>query len=45
MNNNLPWVFGGLYDGWYNGKLDDIAIWNRALTAEEISKIYKGVGF
>lgn len=45
MNNNLPWVFGGLYDGWYNGKLDDIAIWNRALNQEEISKIYKGEGF
>ncbi|MCZ8159545.1 MAG: hypothetical protein O9275_02130, partial [Microcystis sp. LE19-196.1B] len=29
----------------FKGKLDDIAIWNRALTADEISKIYKGEGF
>ena len=27
------------------GSLDDIAIWNRVLTAEEISKIYKGEKF
>jgi iron-sulfur cluster repair protein YtfE (RIC family) len=28
-----------------NGKMDDIAIWDRALTADEISKIYKGEKF
>lgn len=27
------------------GKLDDIGIWNRALTADEILKIYNGTGF
>jgi len=27
------------------GKLDDIAIWSRALTADEILKIYNGTGF
>jgi cell division protein FtsB len=27
------------------GELDDIAVWNRALTADEISKIYKGEKF
>jgi iron-sulfur cluster repair protein YtfE (RIC family) len=29
----------------FQGKIDDIAIYNRALTAEEISKIYKGEKF
>ena len=29
----------------FNGTIDDIAIWNRVLTAEEISKIYRGDGF
>ena len=28
-----------------NGSLDDIAIYNRALTADEILKIYNGTGF
>lgn len=32
------------YDA-FNGKLDDISIWNRALTAAEISKIHKGEKF
>jgi hypothetical protein len=27
------------------GKMDDIGIWNRVLTAEEVSKIYLGQGF
>lgn len=29
----------------FQGKVDDIAIWNRALTADEISKIYNGEKF
>jgi hypothetical protein len=29
----------------FQGTIDDIAIWNRSLTAEEISKIYKGEKF
>ena len=29
----------------FNGKLDDIGIWNRALTAQEITKIYNGEKF
>jgi archaellum component FlaC len=28
-----------------DGKIDDVAIWNRELTAEEISKIFKGEKF
>ena len=31
---------GGIYGG-FNGKLDDIGFWNRALTATEILKIYE----
>ncbi|MFC5193626.1 LamG-like jellyroll fold domain-containing protein [Algoriphagus aquatilis] len=29
----------------FDGIFDDLGFWNRALTAEEISKIYKGEGF
>lgn len=29
----------------FKGSIDDVAIWNRALTAEEILKIYNGTGF
>lgn len=35
---------GGIYGG-FNGKLDDIGFWNKALTADEISKIYRGEKF
>jgi len=27
---------------WHNGKLDDIGIWNRALTQQEITNLYNG---
>jgi hypothetical protein len=45
MNNNANLIFGSLfYDGAYgdfhNGKLDDIGIWNRALTDCEIQNLY-----
>lgn len=30
---------------YYHGKLDDLAVWNRTLTADEVSKIYKGEKF
>jgi hypothetical protein len=42
-NNTLPVRFGGRpADGWhpFNGDLDDIGIWNRALTACEIQDLY-----
>jgi peptidoglycan hydrolase CwlO-like protein len=29
----------------FSGNIDDVAIWNRTLTAEEVSKIYLGQGF
>jgi hypothetical protein len=41
--NTLPVRFGGRpVDGWhpFNGDLDDIGIWNRALTACEIQDLY-----
>ena len=42
-NNTLPVRFGGRpSDGWhpFNGALDDIGIWNRALSACEIQDLY-----
>ena len=45
-SNNLDWEIGGFYgSNWYKGLVDDLAIWNRVLTADEISKIYKGEKF
>jgi hypothetical protein len=29
----------------FQGEIDDLGVWNRALTAAEISKIYKGEKF
>jgi uncharacterized coiled-coil DUF342 family protein len=51
--NNLDYYIGIYGSGreispsWYPflGKIDDIAIWNRSLTSEEILKIFKGDGF
>lgn len=44
VNNNFTWKIGGKYDPnlnyWYNGKIDDLAIWNRALTPQEINSLY-----
>jgi hypothetical protein len=31
------------YPNWYSGKLDDLAIWNRVLTATEITNLYNEV--
>jgi hypothetical protein len=43
--NTLPLMFGmdrpGIVD-YANGKLDDIGIWNRALTQQEITDLYNG---
>jgi hypothetical protein len=41
-NNNILWKIGGLYDDWYYGKIDDIGIWNRTLTEQEILNLYNG---
>ena len=42
-NTSFPFVVGG--SGWSNlhyfmGKIDDIGVWNRALTQQEISQLY-----
>ena len=39
-NNQFLWKIGGFYNSWYNGKIDDIGIWNRALTQDEITNLY-----
>jgi hypothetical protein len=45
--NNFLWKIGGQYEGnsWFNGKIDDIGIWNRALNETEISGLYNGVNY
>jgi len=30
---------------WFNGKIDDIGIWNRTLTQQEITAMYNGVNY
>ena len=42
--NNYLWKIGGSYEGnlWYNGKIDDIGIWNRALSQEEVLSLHNG---
>lgn len=40
-SNHFLWKIGGLYNQWFHGKIDDIGLWNRVLTQEEISAIYK----
>ncbi|MDA9595645.1 hypothetical protein N9R90_00595 [Flavobacteriaceae bacterium] len=43
-SNNYMWKIGGKYepssDHWFNGKIDDLAIWDRALTPQEIKSLY-----
>jgi hypothetical protein len=44
-NNNNPLRFGAnslLNGNWFHGKLDDIGIWNRALSQQEVSELYNG---
>lgn len=43
--SNVPLRFGrrggaGNNNNWFNGKIDDIGIWNRALTQQEITNLY-----
>lgn len=50
---NFPMTDGKFFFGesrsgnsqFLEGKMDDIAIWNRAITADEVSEIYKGEKF
>ncbi len=39
-SNDLPIKIGGKWDYWFDGKIDDIGIWNRALTDAEISYLF-----
>ena len=41
---NLPINFGRCHRGnnYYNGKIDDIGAWSRALTQTEVSSLYRG---
>jgi hypothetical protein len=46
--NSEPLLFGShkyysFSDYWFNGKIDDIGIWNRALTQQEITDLYNAV--
>jgi hypothetical protein len=44
-NNNNPLRFGAnslLNNNWFHGKLDDIGIWNRALSQQEVTELYNG---
>jgi len=43
--NNGNYLFGNSHSGsdqWLNGKLDDIAIYNRALSDQEVKQLYEG---
>ena len=44
-NPSTPLRFGWYqtYNNFFNGKLDDIGIWNRALTQQEITDLYNAV--
>jgi len=41
FGKNRRWIDEG-FDGRYSGLLDDIGIWNRALTAQEVTNLYQG---
>jgi hypothetical protein len=45
QTSSIPLRFGrrggaGYYNNWFSGNIDDIAIWNRALTQQEITALY-----
>jgi hypothetical protein len=35
-------TMGSGFDGWFNGTIDDVRIYNRALSASEIWRLYNG---
>ena len=41
-SNSTLWKIGGFYDEWFKGSLDDIGIWNRVLTTNEIDNLFGG---
>jgi parallel beta-helix repeat protein len=41
-NSLQPLEFGNRYDsGWFNGTIDEVRIWNRSLSADEIKELYE----
>ena len=43
-NDNVKWWLGSMYatDRWLNGMLDEVCIWNKALSPEEIKQSMAG---
>jgi PKD repeat protein len=39
--NDFLWKIGGFYSKWFHGKIDDVGIWNRVLTQDEITYLYQ----
>ena len=39
-NSGNLWKIGGKWDYWFNGKIDDVAVWNRVLSPIEVQEIY-----
>lgn len=41
-SNTLTWNIGGTYQGdnWFKGKIDDVGVWQRALSISEIQYLY-----
>lgn len=35
------WKIGGKWNYWFNGKIDDVAVWNRVLSPIEVQEIYE----
>ena len=47
QTSSIPLRFGrrggaGTYNNWFDGNIDDIGMWNRALTPQEITDLYNG---
>jgi hypothetical protein len=40
--NNAVLYAGQSYPDWYNGAVDDLAVWDRALSAAEVLRLYRG---
>lgn len=38
--NNRPLLFGGMQDKYFDGILDEVGIWNRSLSTDEIAALY-----
>lgn len=45
FNNFEDIHIGHLFLGWWNGTIDEVAIWNRSLTASEVKELYLLTGY